>query len=98
MIGYLLRQPVISQDIEYNDTHFEEKVMRSFGGRQRVSGVGPSVRKIGQEMYTSLEEFHTSSMEDSVESSSSIPRTLDNVDCTMYLLPYICNMGVCVNV
>ncbi|KAL4590277.1 hypothetical protein LXL04_003204 [Taraxacum kok-saghyz] len=66
-VRHTYEDPEVDHDIEYNDTHFEEEVMGSFGGRrqkQRVSGVGPSVRTIGQEMYTSLEEFHTSSMED----------------------------------
>lgn len=74
-VRHIYEDPEVDHDVEYNDTHFEEEIMRSFGRRrhkQRLSGVGPSVPRadssIEQEMYTSLEEFHSlgyTSLEDS---------------------------------
>ena len=83
---------LISQDVEYTESDFEEQLMRTFESaatsmrhssrrnRQRLSGVGPSRihpradMQIEQEMYTSLEDFHSlgyASSHDNLDSSSS---------------------------
>lgn len=86
-VRHIYEEPEVNHDVEYNDMHFEEEMMRSFGSRrhkQRVSGVGPSVPRadssIGQEMYTSLEEFHSlgyASLQDNRDSTRN-PRVVDN--------------------
>ncbi|XP_071716729.1 E3 ubiquitin-protein ligase RHF1A [Rutidosis leptorrhynchoides] len=82
--------PEVYHDVEYDDSDFEEQVIRTFEvryrrtNRERVSEVGlspvhPNV-PIGQEMYTSLEDFHSSgyvSSHDSLESSSSMATLID---------------------
>ncbi|GJW28726.1 hypothetical protein Tco_0045601 [Tanacetum coccineum] len=91
-VRHVNEDPEVDHDVEYNDSDFEEQLMRTFEAaatsmryssrrnKQRLSGIGPSRvhpranRQIEQEMYTSLEDFHSlgyASSHDNLDSSSS---------------------------
>ncbi|CAH1426965.1 unnamed protein product [Lactuca virosa] len=86
-VRHIYEDPEVDHEVEYNDTHFEEETMRSFGSRrhkQRLSGVGPSVPRadssIAQEVYTPLEEFHSlgyASSQDNRDSHTN-PRVVES--------------------
>ncbi|XP_023735062.1 E3 ubiquitin-protein ligase RHF1A [Lactuca sativa] len=86
-VRHIYEDPEVDHEVEYNDTHFEEEIMTSFGSRrhkQRLSGVGPSVPRadssIGQEVYTPLEEFHSLSYASSQDNrdSNTNPRVVES--------------------